>query len=700
MVDKTVDDEFAAWATSQTPDSVKTETPKSTEEPILKQPNEKDVEAEFDAWASQQAAPVPVVEEEKPDLYSTIAVNFAEGVTGGFSGEIAGGVSALGALIDEDHSFADVASIYRKNRDALDSVRIRGNKEFPVAGFISEAVGGTGLAFASAGAGLAINSVKGAAALGAVTGFGKGEGVDVGSIASGAVMGGATQGVLNKIFGTGPATTTLGKISKGEQDAVLQGLNIKSAGEFTTGSTEKFATGILAKRGAQKIAGEAGEQGVTQAQVIAKDYLAPEGMDVFQLAKEVIDVPGTNERLFMPNDTYPVVLDRVRRGISYIKDNISETISQPDLLLVQSGDHGVNANSIYQNTIELLKDLKGNDAKNAALRVVKKLTTKPYVSLNDANMIRTELSAAVDLTKTAVNNAEQIAYRVNKIIRDEMTSTMKRVVGKEGVDQFNAASRAYGNFQLVEKLLQAPAQSANLGAIGQVQGKIMNAMRKFSASYALNQKAGMVNATVEGLKAAVKNPTSAISGKRLASLAKITKTLEADPARWQEQGVRLLQASTRTAEFFQQELGYVESLIDLTGSPVERNTNDLVMKLPQILNIINDQAPDQAKNLLKAVQSGNEMEIGAIMSDLGRMKEAQGLIARGVGWGGKAATSMDIQEWESQIKNSGQNHTLRMRQLEALRKSGTGPVFEQKVDYIKQTAAAKRNKNGKKVGAY
>ncbi len=156
-------------------------------------------------------------------------------------------------------------------------------------------------------------------------------------------------------------------------------------------------------------------------------------------------------------------------------------------------------------------------------------------------------------------------------------------------------------------------------------------------------------------------------------------------------------AATRPSMYFQNELGYAESVIDLNQSPVQRNTQDLTMKLPQILNIINDKSPQMGSQLLKAVQSGDEGQIGAIMSDLGRLAESQGLIAKGTGWNGKAATAQDLTDWESQIKQSPQNHTTKMRQLEALRNFGTGPVFQQKTDYIRQTVTSKRNQNGKRL---
>jgi len=213
----------------------------------------------------------------------------------------------------------------------------------------------------------------------------------------------------------------------------------------------------------------------------------------------------------------------------------------------------------------------------------------------------------------------------------------------------------------------------------------------------MNKQAGMVAQIGTALNDLVSSPPAGIAGRRLASLSKISGALQQAPGKYQELAAKIAMASTRSHQEFQQVLGYAESLIDLNQSPVERDTNDLIMKLPQILNVVSDQSPAKADQLLRAVQSGNESEIGAIMSDLSRLKEAQGLIARGTGWGGKAATATDLQEWEAQIKNSGQNHTTRMRQLERLRKFGDGPVFEEKQDFIKQTIINKRNSNGKKV---
>ena len=402
--------------------------------------------------------------------------------------------------------------------------------------------------------------------------------------------------------------------------------------------------------------------------------------------------------LFEAQDNFATVLAKAKTARGLEASNINEVTGAADMAMAGNLDLGVDTSNIFNRITNDVFPVLGDIAPSTKLKVVgilDRIKSKPKLKFTEANQIRSEITSAINLAKTDLNNAEAMSWTVGGIFRDEILSGLGSV-STDLAKKFEQHSRAYGNWELVRSLLKVPAQSANLTHLGAVQGKVLNAARRGVLATMLNSKAGMVGAVAEGLMSIVKRPPAHMAGKQLASLAKIANGLQTAPGKYQELGSRLVMAAGRSHAYFQKELGYAESVMDLHASPIQRNTNDLVLKLPQALNVVNDVSPAHGQKLLAAVQSGNESEIGAIMSELGRMQAAQGLIAKGTGWNGKAATVQDMKDWETQIRQSPQNHTTKMRQLEELRKFGTGPVFEEKVDYVRQTIISKR-KNGRKL---
>lgn len=614
----------------------------------------------------------PTVPQYDPGALMTASTSFAEGVMGGWAGEFAGGVAGPVEWLatSEDFSFSDLSAMYKKNRDTYDSVRIKGEEKYPTLALGTEMFGGVGSAMALTGAGVLTNSVKSGAAMGAVSGAGKSEGFDPVAIAGGAALGGATQGIANKLFGTAPSSAAkAAKVTADENNAILNGFNIVPKGEYS----------------------------ITNQAVKASNALSRRGMTLADWAQEIKTTPE-GKMVFEVGDNMKTVETKLLKAVEDKGADIGNTLGRLDQLIAQAPDKGVNlvnlTNKIENGLLGPLKDISPS-AQKQVVGILKRFSGRETIGFNEAQAVRSEMSGAINFVKNNLNNAENLKHAVNGIFRDEMIASA-RGVNSELAEKFIADSRSYGNFKLAADLLKEPAISSELTHLGAMQGKMLNAGRRTVVATMLNSKSGTLGAVVEGFKAILGTPPAGLAGKRLASIGKIRTALEAEPGKYQELAAQIMMSASRTHEQFQKTLGYAESVIDLHQSPVQRTTNDLVMKLPQILNVVNEFSPNHGEQLLKAVQSQDEGEIGAIMSELGRLKIAQGLITKGTGWNGKAATAQDLADWEGQIRQSPQNHTIKMRQLEDLRKFGVGPVFQEKTDYVRSTVLSKRNKNGKK----
>ena len=628
------------------------------------------------------------INQPKNEISQTQAMvtSLLEGASGKFAGEVAGGIgAAVEIAVEEDHSFADWSALYHKNKDIFDTMRKDGESAYPWSTGLAEAAGGVGFASLLGAGGVAVNTVKGAATAGGIAGFGAGDIRDPNdlamSTATGAALGGISQKILNKFLPSKAANAAkitdevASKSLETEQSHIILnalGINSKGDGRQITAVAKK-AVRELGKR----------------------------KQDINDWATSIAKT-ADGEFTFQPGDSFLDVKGRMSNQKEFWGNAISEVVGEADSIVTKNGFPGLSADKFFGH-LDLVRDsLMANGLTDNQLVLFEKLK-KPYInathlSFSDAQNLNRSLSDLLGDFGKNFKGISDVAWKAKDAIRTQLLEGMQ-ALDPSIADAYKLSSKKWGDFHLADKLLAEPAQAASLEALNGVQNMVLSAGKRFSQAAMLGSKVGVVSSVADGLRAALGGNVAGIAGKRLQSIGKVMNALESGPGVYQDIASRLLSAASREPELFAHELGYAESVIDLSQNPIQRNMQDVVVKLPQALNIIRDKSPQLYSDLLRNIQSNNVTGVGEIISNLSKTPEGSRFIAPGIGFEGRVVTSADYENVKSQITNSPQNNRVKARQLMDLDRDGMIPQFENPREFMKQTIAARR-KNNQKVADF
>ena len=626
------------------------------------------------------------VNQPKNEISQTqsIVTSLLDGASGKLAGEVAGGVGGfIDILVEDDNSLADWSALYHKNKDIFDTMRRDGESAYPWSTGLAEAAGGVGFASLLGAGGVAVNTVKGATVAGGIAGFGAGDVRDPNDLAmstvTGAALGGISQKILNKFLPSKAANA-----AKLKDEVASKSLETKQS-HIILG-----ALGINSKGDGRQI--------TTMAKRAVRE-LGKRKQDINDWATSVAKT-SDGAFTFQPGDSFLDVKVRMGSQKEFWGNAISEVIGEADSMTMREGFPGLPADKFFGH-LDLVRDsLMANGLTDTQLVLFEKLK-KPYInathlSFSDAQNLNRSLSDLLGDFGKNFKGISDVAWKAKDAIRTQILEGMQGL-DPSIADAYKLSSKKWGDFHLAEKLLAEPAQAASLEALNTVQNFILSASKRFANSVAYGNQSGMIPTVVDGLRAAFGGNVAGIAGKRLQSIGKIVNALETGPGMYQDLASRILSAASRDSEMFAHELGYAESVIDLTQNPIQRNMQDLTQKLPQALNIIRDKSPQTYADLLRNMQSNNVAGVGEIVSNLSKTPEGSRFVAPGIGFEGRTFTLSDYQNVKSQITNSPQNNRVKARQLMELDSSGMIPQFENPREFMKQTIAARRKNNQKVV---
>jgi hypothetical protein len=616
---------------------------------------------EQELQASQQQI---VAEVEQPELdpseYESVVNSLLEGVTLGHSGELVGAISTVQALAEGDISWAEKGAFYRKNRDLFDKVRSQGAEKYGSA-MGAEIAGG----FILPGAG----TVKGAAALGAAAGFGKGRGLDIQSTVGGAILGGTLAKVLPGI--SGAVQNMSKKLGKKASKETLRAIGvIDPEGKKFTPAMEKLHK-VMVKRG--KTVEDFGNE--------IQSLASRNGADLIEKGDALLSISSkaNSERIFWNNQ-------------------IEDIVSNADQAIAANPELGISTNKVIaelkNHVIEPLANRHPSAAKQA-LKAVEGHADRAFLSFSEVRSTERALKSAINKFAAKDNNIPSVIDDISLIAEREIEIGLRKV-SPDMSKAFKAASEMETNFSEVVKTLARPTQDSFVRMEESLMKSIINGTGRTPKQLLLEGPVSIARLVKSSIDTTLLQPQGSLAINKINSLNNISKALDLNPGKYQDLSTRLLLASGRTVEAFQSELAYAESVINLDQAPLQRNSIDLQSKLPEVLNIIADENPELANDLTVAMQENNQSKVGEIMSNVSRLSKVQRWIEPGMGWNGKAATAQDMREAESLVKNSNMTNSQKMMKIDSLRINGTLPVMEEPVDLIKVTVQKKRNEEGKK----
>ena len=537
--------------------------------------------------------------------------------------------------------------------------------------------------------GLASTSVKGATISGAVSGFGAGDIRDNGgqdlveSTVLGGAIGGFSQKLINKYLPNDLQKHVQSRLenpalAEDQAHVVLNTLEIQSR---TNGKVSTIGNQVF-------------------------DELGYRGVDINDWAHSIkSDIDGNF--IFQEGDDMLDVSLRSKELTSAWGDAIHKTTVDANAAGLQiPGFVGVNKSPLFAElqTIQTAVSPKITDGQKLELNTLLKKHfgdgTSPTADFTELQVLNRELQHLMGEFSKDNSNLGKLTLESKKIVKRAITDNMDKVDPEGNISKaYNLANDKWADYTLLNKVLTAPARSAQLESVNTVMGTVRAALKRGTQAAALGSKVGVAGAVSDGLYAVFKGETAGLGAKQLKSLNKIAMALEASPGKYQDVAARLISSLSKQPEFFSHELGYAESVIDLDSAPIKRNSYDLVLKAPQVLNILRKESPEMHSRLLNAMQSGNEAAVGEIMSQIASTPQGARFIEGGIGWNGVVATAQDHEKVKSQITNSPQNNRVKARQLMELDRSGAIPTMENPREFMRQTIMARR-KNNKKVADY
>ncbi|MCK9370538.1 hypothetical protein M0R04_11560 [Candidatus Dojkabacteria bacterium] len=123
------------------------------------------------------------------------------------------------------------------------------------------------------------------------------------------------------------------------------------------------------------------------------------------------------------------------------------------------------------------------------------------------------------------------------------------------------------------------------------------------------------------------------------------------------------------------------SELNLKQSPLDRNNTDLKNRSDDVLQVMQESAPELTGALRKAINEDNEEGMAAAMEQLAKHPSAKGLIKDGQGWNGKVRDPADKAAMESQISGMNVSHRQKLELKKALNLQGTIPVVKEEQPY-------------------
>lgn len=607
---------------------------------------------------------------------------------------------------DVDMDFATYSTLFRKNQKLYDAINTSAELQSPVAYNLGK-LGGY------MGGGAPLNTIKGAVMLSGVEQTLAPEtqeqtlGETATRVVTGAVIGGVAQKAASfagpALSKLNPNTPKVVPIDDKYIDKSLELLNIVNG-----------KSGISSSKQANILNRELIKQGKTLDGVSIADKRA--------FIKRTAVLPdGSETRFFEENDTVLTLAHKVQGSKDYLAkgmnqstqeiQNLAETII-PDFKVPTSDVRNILNNLRGNLGTEVGQPMAGS-VNAVEANTIKKIDDyltvlfdgKTSLTIPEINRIRYEAVHQIKRnTRGNVGDSLDIFQAEVGNLQDRLME--KVAAGTPELAAFKDFSSKYGDWNIMERVMQSERDRVGNQTISGLMAGLKHSALGIGRGAMSGSPAIMIKAVADGFSIATKQSTDGITSvglKKLNSINKIKSAVTENFPLFQDNVTRLIDASVKEVDdIFIKELGLLESKIDLYTLPLERNMDDLIFKLPQILNTMEHEYPEMADAFETALDRGAQDEIGAIISDFSRTPTGSRIITPGMGFNGKAATATDLMEATSLIKKTPVSNTQKLRHLTLLNNHGILPVFQgdKQLDYVKKTIKARRNKQGVKQNTY
>lgn len=657
------------------------------------------MQAELDKEESSAAAPsAPVVGkketiggtefnvvEEQPGLMEKAggaALGALQSLTFNMTDEaIAAYKTAKDVINDPINNISQVAAIYDKQKGEVDKVFGEIEKDVPTAYTTGQVLGGIGSAAISPYK-KALDTLKGATAFGALSGFGEAN-------------------LTKEGLGTAAAKTIGG--------GALGAAGFK-AGQYI-GS--KLNAGKTAGLEAQKMSLESKQAGLIQQKAIAlKDALGITGktnkfldllnsrnhMTQEQFLQDVLD------NVDVVNSANPMGLkDNLKTGLKTIWD----TKLQP--ILMEIDNINPNGSIDVKNLAgRIIDEIKDSGSTLSIEQLESKLKTivpsKPFLTMLEAQATMNSLDSFVGLTKSS-------RKVVDSAIRSSMLEAAEGMGGGLS-ESFKTAKRQYGNVAEASKFI----------------GSVVNQFAKEESQWGRNtvNLKNMVSSIAEKINFAAPGKSAIAVGKALMgynpkpqfepigrlgqiiekgdvlaeSIRKVGDKIAAEPGRYAKYAQRIGAAAGVSAEHFMSELGTAYSHMALEEMPLQRTSESINQNLPHLLNISKDANPQLHQALKQMIEVGDQEGINSVVNSVSRLPAFKGKIAPGIGIDGKIVDELDKKQVTDMVLSANSSNTQKAFALDQLNSTGVIPQLQPEIPFQVTRQLSKRNKAGKKESKF
>jgi hypothetical protein len=601
-----------------------------------------DISSMSEEELQQIAGPQTAEIQQKQPTSKDIGSLLGQSALGLGLGDEAAGIGASLGYLAGGGSFSEIKQIYEEAKDAELQAAKKTEQDFPSLS--------TGIEIGSAIATAPLNPI----AAGAITGAGLSEGANrVSGAAIGGALGKAGQKLGDFVAKAGPVLEKQAKTL--QLNNMLEGMGAQAQ------NTKNKIISLLQRK----------------------------GLDPYKFMDDLTKTPVEDGVLYSVGQSAEETLEKSKVLKQQLNNAINELTHDVDM--AAGGSANINPAELQLKMEPIISKYLSSSSEiqqEAARTLMKRLefmSNKTSLSLRDLHRFVRDTAGDINWKNpdaTIKNEALSDMFHVGKeFLADSIEFTSSDPILK---NLFQDLNKKYSNVAMFDELISKQSsgeitKAANIASFGDALKNALN-LNFGSAAQEIIQASGISDAA--------KN----------ASL-KIVAAAQQDAPRYAKYASRIVQAASRSPEAFERALAVSESAIDLAQAPLQRTFQDVELKKSQIFNLLQDDDAPLAAQFLDAVNNKESEKVGALLSDLSRIPKYKEIITPGIGWDGKVTNDVEKGIVKQQIKEASIPTIEKMRQTEALEKSGTIPIPKQESP-VRQLILKQNRKNGRKIEQY
>ena len=307
------------------------------------------------------------------------------------------------------------------------------------------------------------------------------------------------------------------------------------------------------------------------------------------------------------------------------------------------------------------------------------------LTLPQLNLIKKGLAEMVyegkgDVALKAVQKRTGQSHLISELI-----DVTEEFIGNKGdkatLDLFKRSKKDYANLVVANELLTDTVNSKSKGLWSAAKDFV--SMRATATGLFLSS-AGLPAPVSIGLASALNKSmnSEAFPATAVAGMKKLQQYIVSNP---DSKIVRsLLVAGGLTDEEFGQHVSSAISKVSLMEAPLDRTTNNTKANSSKIAAILEVEHPERANQFRELIEAKDDVGIAAFMDRLAKDPKTKELIKPGIGWDGKVYDPADKDFLRNEIKKSPAPYTEKLQQQELLDVHGVIPTPSQSKPYYKE----------------